>query len=99
MICTDRLSWAGLALTASPHPDVVAARRRYFRQRFDRARVMVDRAVARGEFPGHADPMVSLEMLVAPLYLRVLVTGEPLDDWPRDATIDRLLTAYTTSGK
>jgi AcrR family transcriptional regulator len=85
---------AFLALTASPHPDVVAARRSYFRQRFDRVRVVVDRAVARGEFPRHADPMVFLEMLVAPLYLRVLVTGEPLEEWPRDETIDRVLTAY-----
>jgi AcrR family transcriptional regulator len=85
---------AFLALTASPHPEAAAARRSYFRQRFDRARVVVDRAVARGEFPHQADPLEFLETLVAPLYLRLLVTGEPIADWPRNQMIDRLLTAY-----
>jgi len=88
---------AFLALTASRHPEAIAARRSYFRRRLDLARVMVERAVSRGEFPRDADPSVLLEALIAPLYLRLLVTGEPLEDWPRDEMIDRLLSAYTPS--
>jgi Tetracyclin repressor-like, C-terminal domain len=84
---------AFLALSVSRHPDAVAARRSYFRQRLDLARVIFDRAVSRGEFPRHVDPMVFLETLIAPLYLRLLVTGEPLGDWPSNEMIDRLLTA------
>jgi AcrR family transcriptional regulator len=83
-----------LTLSVSREPDVVAARRAFWRQRFDRARVMLDRAVSRGEFPGNADPIVFLETLIAPLYLRLLVTDEPLDEWPGNEMIDRLLTAY-----
>ena len=90
---------AFLALTASRHPDAVAARRSYFRQRFDTARVMFDKAASRGEFPRHADPLVFLEALIAPFYLRLLVTGEPLEDWPWNDMIDRLLTAYAVPGK
>lgn len=89
---------AFLALTASRHPEAVAARRAYFRQRFDAARVIFDRAVSRGEFPGDADAQVLMEALVAPLYLRLLVTGEPLDAWPGNEMIDRLLAAYTGLG-
>jgi AcrR family transcriptional regulator len=88
-----------LALSASQHPDAVAARRSLFQQRFDLARVIFDRAVSRGEFPRRADPMVLLEALIAPLYLRVLVTGEPLEDWPRKEMINRLLTAYAKPRK
>jgi len=90
---------AFLALTASRHPEAIAARRSYFRQRFDMARVMFDKAASRGEFPRHVDPLVFLEALIAPLYLRLLVTGEPFEDWPRNEMIDRLLTAYTVSCK
>jgi AcrR family transcriptional regulator len=90
---------AFLALTAYRQPDVVAARQKYFRQRFELARVMFDRAVSRGEFPRRADPVVLLEALIAPLYFRLLITGEPLDEWPRSEMINRLLTAYTVSRK
>lgn len=85
---------AFLALTASRRPEVVAARRSYFQQRFDLALAIFDRAVARGEFPPDADPIPCLEALIAPLYLRLLVTGEPIDAWPGDAWIDRLLATY-----
>jgi Tetracyclin repressor-like, C-terminal domain len=80
--------------SASRHSDAVAARRSYFRQRFDLARVIFDRAVSRGEFPRHADPMLFLVTLIAPLYLRLLVTAEPLEDWPTNEMIDRLLAGY-----
>jgi AcrR family transcriptional regulator len=90
---------AFLALSASRHPEAVAARRSYFRQRFDLARVIFDRAVSRAEFPRRADPMVFLETLIAPLYLRLLVTGEPLEHWPREEMIDRLLAAYAAQCK
>jgi hypothetical protein len=58
-----------------------------------------DKAVSRDEFSPHADPIEFLEALIAPLYLRVLVTGEPLEDWPRNEMIDRLLTAYAVPRK
>jgi AcrR family transcriptional regulator len=90
---------AFLALGTSRHPDAVAARRSYFRQRFDLARVIFDRAVSRAEFPRHADPIVFLETLIAPLYLRLLVTGEPLEDWPGAEMVDCLLTAYAAPHK
>lgn len=83
-----------LALSLSEHPHVVAARHAFWQRRFTALRTMFDKAVARGDFPRHADPMQLLETLIAPLYLRALVTGESLEDWPRNEMVDRMLTAY-----
>jgi AcrR family transcriptional regulator len=91
---TSAQGQAFLALTASRRPEVVAARRSYFQQRFDLALVIFDRAVGRGELPADVEPSMVLEALIAPLYLRLLVTGEPLDEWPRDEMVDRLLAAW-----
>ena len=83
-----------LGLSLSQHPHVVAARYAFWQRRFSALRTIFDKAVARGDFPRHADPMQLLETLIAPLYLRALVTGESLEDWPRNEMVDRLLTAY-----
>jgi AcrR family transcriptional regulator len=83
-----------LALGSWPHPQIVATRQAFWRRRFDSMRPVFDRAVTRGEFPPDADPIEFLETLLAPLYLRALVTGEPLEDWPRDEMIDRMLAVY-----
>jgi AcrR family transcriptional regulator len=84
-----------LALGVSQHPHVVAARRDFWRWRNDALRPIFDRALERGEFPRDADPARFFETLVAPLYMRQFATGEPLEDWPYEEAIDRLLTAYT----
>ena len=88
-----------LALSLSQHPHVVTARRTFWQRRFNLIRTVFDKAVSRDEFSPHADPIEFLEALIAPLYLRVLVTGEPLEDWPRNEMIDRLLTAYAVPRK
>ena len=41
---------------------------------------IVERAVARGELPADSDPDLIIETLVGPIWLRLLVTGEPIDD-------------------
>lgn len=41
---------------------------------------IVRRAMARDEIPDTADPDLVVEALVGPIWLRLLVTGEPIDD-------------------
>ncbi len=69
-----------------------ARRRGYWKKRLDDLRIMLDRAVERGEFPADADPIAFLEALIAPIYFRLLVTNESLDTWSDADHIDRLLT-------
>jgi AcrR family transcriptional regulator len=83
-----------LALSSSQHPHVVSARRNYWRRRFDLIRPVFEKAKARGEFPRQTDPIEFLEMLIAPLYLRALMTAERVEAWPRKAMLDRLLALY-----
>jgi AcrR family transcriptional regulator len=82
------------AMSLSQHPHVVAAREKLLHSRFASLQSLFERAVARGEFPRDVDSTSFLEMLIAPLYLRRLVTGEPLEALPYEEMIDRLLAAY-----
>ncbi len=82
------------AMSQSQHPHVVAAREKVWRWRLESWRPIFERAVARGEFPSDGDSAILLEMVIAPLHLRRHVTGEPLEAWPSEEMIDRLLAAY-----
>jgi AcrR family transcriptional regulator len=85
---------AMLALTRSSQNHVVGTRRAFWRRRFDLLKPMFDKAAARGELTPPIDAGIFLETLIAPLYLRALMTGEPIEDWPYRESIDRLLLAY-----
>ena len=41
---------------------------------------IVERAIERGELPADSNPNVIIEALVGPIWLRLLLTGEPIDD-------------------
>lgn len=77
-------------------PDEVAGeyRRSFWEDRQARTRVVIERAVARGELPAGTDPGHILEALIAPLWFRLLISGAPLDDesldrWARAAIAAR----------
>jgi AcrR family transcriptional regulator len=84
-ICQYVSTPLGLALaramaTPTGDPAITEASARYFQTRFEIASVIVDRAIARGEIPAGADAALALEMLIAPLHFRTLVSHQPLDD-------------------
>jgi hypothetical protein len=41
---------------------------------------MVERASSRGEVPPDTDPALLIEAVVAPIYFRLVMTGEKLED-------------------
>jgi AcrR family transcriptional regulator len=55
------------------------ASKRFWSARLELAAEMVERAVARGEIPPPADPALVVEAMVAPIYFRLLMSGEELD--------------------
>jgi AcrR family transcriptional regulator len=83
-----------LALVQLQNRDARASRHGYWMERLTHLRPMFDRAVARGEFPRDADPLVALQTLIAPLYFRLLVSVEGLGNWPMTEQVDRLLAGY-----
>jgi AcrR family transcriptional regulator len=71
-----------------------------FRDRFldeqrSRDRLPLERAVHRGTLPASVDVAVETDQLVAPLYFRVLVTGEPVGPDFTDLLVDRFLRRST----
>jgi Tetracyclin repressor-like, C-terminal domain len=60
------------------------AKHRFFADRFRRAEPVVSGAIARGQLPAATDPAELVRTLVAPIYLRLLVTAEPVDETTAD---------------
>ena len=65
-------------------PEVADVNRRYFDDRFRRAEPIVARAIARGELPDDTDPAELVKAMIAPIYLRFLVTADPIDETTAD---------------
>ncbi|WP_375481860.1 TetR-like C-terminal domain-containing protein [uncultured Mycobacterium sp.] len=74
------------------------ARANFLASRLAATRVVVDRAVERGELPADTDAGLVLEMLVAPLHLRTIMTGEPLTDDLPEQLVDILLDGLLPRG-
>ncbi|RJO73335.1 TetR/AcrR family transcriptional regulator [Nocardia panacis] len=75
---------AVLVSTAAGLPAPPNSARHVFRDRIRQTLPVVTRAVARGELPEGTDPAETIKALVAPIYFRVLITGEPVDDGTAD---------------
>lgn len=87
-----RLVGASLALASDP--DVAAARKLFWTNRFDLSAEVVARAVRRGQLRPDSDPREVIETLVAPLYLRILVTDQPVGDDFGNRCVEDVLTLY-----
>jgi AcrR family transcriptional regulator len=59
--------------------DAAAGTAEFFADRIALAHVIVERAIERGELPVGTDANLVIETLIGPLYVRLLLTGEPID--------------------
>ena len=66
-------------IAGSSDPDLARAAHAYWGSLFDHAAEVVRRAQQRGEASTDVDSVAAIESLLAPLYLRLLVTRQPLD--------------------
>jgi AcrR family transcriptional regulator len=73
-----------LSQDAARVPDIAAIKRRLVDERFRRAEPVVIRGIERGELPAGTDPAEVVKTLIAPIYLRLLVTDEPIDETTAD---------------
>jgi AcrR family transcriptional regulator len=80
-----------MAVLAVDHPQMAAGRAVFWTSHLERARIIIRRGIERGELPEDADPHLVLQALVAPLYMRLLVTGEPIEDELPQRLADLLL--------
>ena len=72
---------AAVVLTAGLRsPQLREATRRYFDQQAARAAPSVAQAIDRGELPANTDANALLTTFRAPLFYRMVTTGDPIDD-------------------
>ncbi|MEV7119808.1 TetR-like C-terminal domain-containing protein [Kitasatospora griseola] len=85
---------AELIAAGTRHPELGDALRPLWTQRRTAAAELIDRAVARGELAADADPALIIDQLVGPLYYRVLISGDPIDDCFARALVDTTLARH-----
>lgn len=80
-------------IAQTQHDPAFAAdfRARYLDEQRRRDRLPLERAVQRGQLPTDLDLTAETDQLVGPLYYRVLVTGEPIDEDFLDRLVDGFL--------
>ncbi len=71
---------AGLAAAAATDPALGAQIHALWRERRAAAAARLHAAMADGRLATRTDPELRLDLLVGPLYYRLLITGDPLDD-------------------
>lgn len=64
------------------------ARKAFWTQRINALTPVVVRGIERGDLRADADPMLLLEMLIAPIHGRLLLTGQPIADDLAEALVD-----------
>jgi AcrR family transcriptional regulator len=74
-------------------PEIAEARRRVFADRFRRAEPVITRAIERGELPAETDPVELLKTLAAPIYFRLLVSADPVEEGTADQAVRITLAA------
>ncbi|MFI9048168.1 TetR/AcrR family transcriptional regulator [Streptomyces sp. NPDC053427] len=61
-------------------PELALHVRDFFAERLARERIVFDRAVARGELPADADPMLLVDLLAGAAWLRIVLRGLPVEE-------------------
>jgi AcrR family transcriptional regulator len=79
--------------------EITTAARMFWAERFSLAAALVQRGIGRGELPGDTDPDFLVETLIAPLYLRLLVTRQPLTTDYADRVVDWAIAATRTTAR
>lgn len=80
---------------APGNPQIAAASRRFWAERLQLDRTILQRARDRGEIGTAIPRRPVIEALLGPLYFRLLVTGEPLDDAFIEGVVNLVYTACT----
>lgn len=76
---------------ALPDAELAELRAQHWAPRFDVAQSVVERAIARGELPEGLDGWELVEPIHARIWMRLLITGLPMDDALLERWVDQAL--------
>jgi len=80
-----------LLVSAQNTPELISARQTYWKSRFALGKAIFEHAVQRGEIAASLDPELVTELLIGPLYVRLLLTGRPLQEPFPEQIVDLVL--------
>ncbi|HEY6318137.1 MAG TPA: TetR/AcrR family transcriptional regulator [Acidimicrobiia bacterium] len=80
-----------LAAALPRSPALAREHRRFLAERRAITRAVLERAIARGDIPVGTDPEVVTDLLVGPLFYRLLVSGAPLTAAYADEVVDSVV--------
>lgn len=81
-----------LVAAATTSPAIARQAEAFWAERIRHAGTIVERATARGDVSAETDANIVIETLLGPLWFRLLLTREPLDD----SLVDRIATLVAT---
>lgn len=81
----------GMLAEAADDPQVAAVVRTFFSWRSEAVRQIVARAIERGEVRPETDPDLVFDLVSGPLLVRLMVTGQPLDDRFAEALVEEVI--------
>jgi AcrR family transcriptional regulator len=79
-------------------PEDQAARERFWTERFLTGQTVLERAQARGELRPGLDHRLTIQTLIGALYVRLLLTREPVDDPLAEQVVDLILAGIAAPG-
>jgi AcrR family transcriptional regulator len=79
-------------------PEDHAARDRFWAERFTTGQTVLERARARGELRPGVDYRLTIETLTGTLYVRLVLTREPVDDTLAERLVDFILAGIAAPG-
>jgi AcrR family transcriptional regulator len=88
---TSPVGLAALHLASLVVDENQEGRQAFWAGRLDALRPVVDRGIARGELRPDTDAGLLVEILIAPLHSRLLITGEPVDELLGERIVDLVL--------
>ncbi len=88
-----------LLASAQDTPELIAARQTYWRGRFALVKGIFEHAVQRGEISASLEPHLVTELLIGPLYVRLLLTSEPLPVPLPEQIVDLVLHGIENLGR
>lgn len=81
-----------IAAAASTSDELATAMHGFWAHRLSLSGDVVKRAIERGELPASADANLIIETVIGPLWLRLLLTGEPITEDLADEVVELLAT-------
>ena len=80
--------YRSIAAASATSDELTVAMHGFWAERLALSAVIVERAIARGELPDSADANLIIETVIGPLWVRLLLTGEPITEALADQAVE-----------